>query len=240
MSTRLQRILTVLLIAMAAVVFVLQIHSLFIFPQPNSLRWFGDETWLMSEATQQIATGVVRYPLAIGSTLAQGKGLVLSMTWLSALLYGLPAEIVARDPVAVGRIVTAGMALALLLTLYGCARSLGASRFAAGLSVLLLVCTRSFFFASHSARPDLLAGLIVLAFVIHLHEVRSGMEKHLALVGGLATESIVVFLSFSSSIHLLTLLGPVALLFFLEAWRNAALEPCSCLPLRARRGWRRF
>jgi hypothetical protein len=218
--SRLQKILTVLMIAMAGVLFASQLRSLFIFPQPNSLRWFGDESWLMSEAVQQIATGIVRYPLAIGSTLEHGKGLLLSMTWLSALLYGLPALIAGHDPVGAGRIVTSILALGLLVLLYGCSRMLGASRFDAVLAVLLLVCTHSFFFASHSARPDLLAGLIVLAFTaVCTRFVQDG--KTFGTLWWFGYGSVVVFLFFSSSIHLLTLLGPLALFFF---WRLGGMR----------------
>jgi len=208
------------MMAMAVVLFVLELRSLFIFPQPNSLRWFGDETWLMSEAMQQIATGIVRYPLAIGSTLEQGKGLALSMTWLSALLYGLPAWIAGHDPVAMGRIITSVLALGLLLLLHKCSRSLGASRFGAALAVLLLVSSRSFFFASHSARPDLLAGLIVLAFVVVCTKFdQMGKEFDARWWSGYG--ATVAFLSFSSSIHLLTLLGPLSLFFF---WRLGGMR----------------
>ncbi len=210
-----QRMLAWLLLAMAATLFAMQLRSLFIFPELNSFRWFGDETWLMTEAKQQITTGIVRYPLAIGSTLEHGKGLVLSMTWLSALLYGLPAWIAGTSPVAIGRVVTAVLAISLLAVLYGSARTLGASRCASTLAILLLVSTRSFFFASHSARPDLLAGLMVLAFVtICTKMLHLGKERSARWWFGYG--AIVVFFALSSSIHLLTLLGPVSLYFF---WR---------------------
>ena len=220
MNARIPKILSILMLAMAAVLFASQLRSLFIFPQPNSLRWFGDETWLMSEATQQIATGMVRYPLAIGSTLAQGKGLVLSMTWLSAFLYGLPGWIVGHNVVAVGRIVTTVLAFVLLALMYECSRLLGASRFASALVLLLLASTRAFFFASHSARPDLLAGLIVLAFVaICTKLVNEGKDRSTRWWFGYG--AVVLFLSLSSSIHLLTLLGPVSLYFL---WQMGALR----------------
>ena len=207
---------------MAAVLFASQLRSLFVFPEPNSLRWFGDETWLMTEAHEQITTGIVRYPLAIGSQLEHGKGLVLSMTWLSAVLYGVPVWIAAHDPVAVGRCVTAVLALLLLGALYGCSRKLGASRFASSLAILLLVSTRSFFFTSHSARPDLLAGMIVLLFVAFgtKYSERTPKSMH-SQRWWFASGAIFMFLAVSSSIHLLTLLTPVALFFF---WRMTGNE----------------
>ncbi|MFI5201944.1 MAG: hypothetical protein ACHQNE_06125 [Candidatus Kapaibacterium sp.] len=210
-----RRILPFVLLLMAAVLLASQLRSLFVFPEPNSLRWFGDETWLMTEATQQITTGVVRYPLAIGSQLEHGKGVVLGMTWLSAVLYGLPAWIADHDPVAVGRSVTAVLAVLLLISLYVSSRMLGASRMASAIAVLLLISTRSFFFASHSARPDLLAGMIVLlAVAIGVkYSERIPIIAHSQL-WWFVYGAVFLFLAVSSSIHLLTLLAPLALVFY--------------------------
>ncbi len=210
---------------MAAVLFASQLRSLFVFPEPNSLRWFGDETWLMSEAIQQITTGVVHYPLAIGSQLEYGKGLVLGMTWLSALLYGLPAWTVGHNPVAVGRGVTAVLALLLLVALYASSRMLGASRLASALVVMLLISTRSFFFASHSARPDLLAGMIVMLAVAigTRYSARNAGIIHTSL-WWFAYGAIFMFFAVSSSIHLLTLLAPVALFFLWRFTNNGKIH----------------
>jgi len=200
---------------MAAALLVSQLRSLFVFPEPNSLRWFGDETWLMTEATQQITTGIVRYPLAVGSQLESGKGVVLGMAWLSAVLYGLPAWIAGHDSVAVGRCVTAILSIALLFALYASSRMLGSSRMASATAILLLLSTRSFFFASHSARPDLLAGMIVLlAIAIGVkYSPRLPPISHSPL-WWFGYGAVFLFLAVSSSIHLLTLLAPLALIFF--------------------------
>lgn len=209
-----------LLLALIVALFAMQLSSLFVFPQPNSLRWYGDETWLMSEANTQITTGAIRYPLAVGSTLEHSKGLVLSMTWLSAALYGLPVAIIASDPVAIGRVVTALLSLLLLMALYHTSRLLGASRIAALVGVALLLSTRAFFFASHSCRTDLLAGFIVLLFVATLlHTILTPKDRSRWWWFGFG--AITMFLAISSSIHLLTLLGPVALFF---AWRLGAFR----------------
>lgn len=169
----------------------------------------------MSEARTQITTGIVRYPMALGSTLAESKGLVLSMTWLSSLLYGLPAAIVSADPVSVGRVVTAALSIALLITLFSASRSLGTSRIAGLIALSLLVSSRAYLFASHSCRTDLLAGLIVLLFVWRMIVDKSDHTARWWLAYGAA----IVFLCLSSSIHLLTLLAPVALFL---AWRRGA------------------
>ena len=212
------------LLTLAVVLFLMQLSSLFIFPLPNSLRWFGDETWLMSEAKSQITTGIVRYPLAIGSTLEYGKGVVLSMTWLSSLLYGIPAALIHADPVMIGRIMTALLSLALGIALYACARRLGADRLSASVAVLLLVSSRTFFFASHSCRPDVLAGLIVISFVTTGTTLsRSVIEK--SGLWWLAFGAIVAFLAVTSSIHLLTLLIPVSVFF---VWKLSGSKRLSC------------
>jgi hypothetical protein len=206
---------TVAILIAIGVVVALQLFSLFVFPLSNSLRWYGDESWLMSEVHSQITTGIVRYPLALGSTLEHSKGLVLSMTWLSSLLYGLPTAITNADPVSIGRFVTAALSVTLLAALFFCARRLGASSFAAAFATLMLVCTRSFFFSSHSCRTDILAGLIVLLFIWKMLRITGNRSARWWFGYG----AIVAFLCVSSSIHLLTLLGPVALYF---AWRRGA------------------
>ncbi len=204
------RTLAWLIFGLAAVLFAMQLRSLFVFPEPNSFRWYGDETWLMTEAHQQLSTGKVTYPLAIGSQLAHGKGLVLSMTWLSAVLYGLPIWLSGQDPVATGRIVTAMLALGLLFSLYFTSRTFGVSRLASALVILFLVGTRAFFFASHSARPDLLAGLIVMLVIGSLSRASSAIIPRRNR-GWFAVGAALVFLAVSSSVHLITLLGPVAI-----------------------------
>ncbi len=215
MPIKTERIFLGLTIAFAIVLVAMQMRSLMAFPQPNSFRWFGDETWLMSEARQQITTGTVNYPLAIGSTLEHGKGLVLSMTWLSTLLYGVPIALANADPVSTGRAVTAVLSVIVLLALYRSSRMLGAGAVPAAITVVLLAAMRSFFFSSHSARSDLLAGLIVLVFVAVCARLARN-ETNRGISWWFWYGAIVLFLCFSSSIHLLTLIGPVSLFFL---WR---------------------
>ncbi len=220
MSDRTEKIVAVTLLVLTGILLAHEMRSLSFFPEPNGLRWFGDESWLMSEAREQMATGTVRYPLAIGSTLEFGKGLVLSMTWLSSALYGLPVLIAGSDPITVGRVVTAVLSVFVLFALFASARSLGASRCMALFSVFLFVSTRAFLFSSHSARPDMLAGGIALAFVAILTKW-SYAERERSGVWWTAYGAIVMFLAVSSSIHLITLLFPVALFF---AWRLGAFR----------------
>jgi hypothetical protein len=204
-----------ILLALALVLFLVQLSSLFVFPLPNSLRWFGDETWLMSEAKSQISMGIVRYPLAVGSTLEHSKGVVLSLTWLSSLLYGLPAALINADPVIIGRIVTAALSLILSITLYLCARRLGANRLSASVAVLLLISSRTFFFASHSCRPDVLASFVVIGFVATCTLLSRNVTERSRL-WWFSFGATVTFLAITSSIHLLTLVVPASIFF---VWR---------------------
>jgi hypothetical protein len=84
----------------------------------------------------------------------------------------------------------------------------------------LLVSTRSFFFSSHSARPDILAGLIVLLFVVYC-TLRTRYQRQRNGAWWMTYGAVVTFLAFSSSIHLLTLLTPVAIFF---AWKLGAFS----------------
>ncbi|HEY3876902.1 MAG TPA: hypothetical protein VGM92_15665 [Candidatus Kapabacteria bacterium] len=213
-----ERILSRILLGLALILVAMQMRSLTIFPEANSFRWFGDETWLMSEAKQQVLTGTVTYPLSIGSTLEHGKGLVLSMTWLSSLLYGVPIALLHFDPVSIGRIVTGILSITLLITLYRSSRLLGAGPLSAAAAVLLLCSARSFFFSSHSARSDILAGLVVLLFVTFCIRADSGRRRR-ATGWWFGYGAMILFLCISSSIHLLTLLGPISIYFL---WRLGA------------------
>ncbi len=215
MSNRWDKGLAIEFLALAAILIVLQIRSLCILPAPNSIRWFGDESWLMSEAKMQIATGVVRYPLAAGSTLEHSKGLVLSMTWLSSLIYGAPTAIIHADPIVIGRSITALLSLLLCAALFACSRKFGASRSVAAFVVVLLVSSRAFLFSSHSCRTDLFAGLVVLLFVTILSKLSIDQKDH-SLRWWFGLGAIVMFLAVSSSIHLLTLLIPVTIYY---VWR---------------------
>jgi hypothetical protein len=215
MTDRFDRILAVVLLALATVVFFAQARSVYVAPQPNSIRWFGDETWLMLEAEAQITTGVTHYPLALGTPLVERKGMVLGMNWLSSAIYGVPVAIADQDPVSTGRTVTLILSLVLCGVFFAGARVLGTTMSVAAFGVLLLVASRSFLFTSHSARPDMLAGLIVLgvfAYGLRAMQNRERITRNEALLAG----AVAAFLMISSSVHLLTLLPGIVLYF---GWR---------------------
>src|SRR3954470_20337457 len=97
-----------LLAAIIVVILVLQTRLLYIFPQPDSARWWGDETGQMLELRAEITHGYADIPTGLGSSLAITNGLVRGNSWLAAMVYGLPAAIFhnAADLVSIGRTIT--------------------------------------------------------------------------------------------------------------------------------------
>jgi hypothetical protein len=157
------------LLGIALVVFFTQLRSLFYFPVFDSYLWWGDESWLMLEFREQIAHGLLRHPLALGSTLNASNGLLLSNMWITALLYGTPQLIFAHvhDPVFIGRIVTGLLDVALISSTFFILRKRGVSPILTSLSIVLLITSRTFLLTSHSARYDILTALSLL-WIFHL------------------------------------------------------------------------
>lgn len=221
MTDRVERILAVALLALATVAFFSEARSIYVAPQPNSIRWFGDETWLMTEAREHVATGVVRYPLARGTTLVDHKGMLLGMPWLSSLLYGTTVALSHADPVDTGRTVTLVLSAMVAALLFASARMLKVPMVLGALGVVMLVANRSFLFTSHSARPDMLAGLILLAVFAGSELLIERRTAGIRPVRAFALGVALVFLMLTSSVHLLTLLPGVALY---AAWRLGVFQ----------------
>src|SRR5450631_2551418 len=81
-------------IAMAiVVVLIAQARLLYVFPQPDSARWWGDETGQMLELRAEVQNGYARIPTGLGSSVAITNGIVRGNSWLAAAIYGLPAQL---------------------------------------------------------------------------------------------------------------------------------------------------
>src|SRR5665213_1616735 len=209
-----------LLVVLVILMLAAQARLLYVFPQPDSARWWGDETGQMLELRTELEGGFARIPTGLGSSVAITNGLVRGNSWLAAVVYGVPAIIFSSetDLVTIGRTVTFVLALLLLFVLYSMLRKFHAPPLLAIFATLLLVSTRSFFFASHAARLDIAAGLTVLGFVWYLasryerfREGRWTPSARWYFGYGIA----VVFFA-TLSIHLVTLLGALTLYMF---WR---------------------
>jgi hypothetical protein len=190
-----------------------QTVSLAVFPIANATRWYSDESWVMEEAISQIQHGVVTYPHARASTLQYSKGLLLGTTWLSAVLYGIPAVLapLGSDIVFIGRIVSLVLSILTLCFLYYFLRRLGSPPILGALAMLVVATTRANFIASHCARPDILAGLIVLLVIGYFSIQRSKGFVPSSSRWWFSFGVTIMALAWTSSVHLLTLLGPLAL-----------------------------
>jgi len=183
---------------------------------PDSARWWGDETGQIIELKAELHDGYAHIPIGLGSTVAVTNGIVRGNSWLAAIIYGIPATLFASqfDLVSIGRTITALLSLLLVALLLVALRKFNVDRVLTLFVILLLISTRSFFFASHAARLDVAAGLALLGVVVYLsrryEEWQAAhcqpSEKWFFIVGA------GMLLLATLSIHLLTLLAPIALL----------------------------
>jgi hypothetical protein len=204
-------------------------RTLYQFPVPDSFRWYGDETWMLLAWKNLLVQGRMAVPIALSSQLLSSPGLLLGSSWLGAVLYGVPLLLVpsSLDIVNVGRVISFVLGIGILLFLAWAAYRLGIRVAIAALAMALLVTTRSFTFATHSARYDILTGFALLAFVgivaSLLPALRANSDKRrwnnhfiCFLTGGCG-----VIISFTISPHLEVLLPPVTLY---AAWRLGAFR----------------
>ena len=214
--------------ALLLILLIAQARLLYIFPQPDSARWWGDETGQMLELRTELHGGFARIPTGLGSSVAITNGLVRGNSWLAAAVYGIPAIVFSRtaDLVTIGRTVTFILAALLLFVFYALLRKLNAPRLLAIFGVLLLVTTRSFFFASHAARLDTAAGLTLLGFAWYLASryERFREARWVPSPRWYFGYGIAAILFATLSIHLLTLLGALTLYMFwrFRSYRNPA------------------
>src|SRR6476469_9537669 len=124
--SRLQSILAIALLAVAFFLYALQLGSLYSTPVADSVRWGGDETWLMREFGNQIGHGVMQYPEGFGEP-ARTDGVLAGSMWVNALLYGGSGALwfPSHDLTSIGRTVTAVLGLLLILSFFWIARRAG-------------------------------------------------------------------------------------------------------------------
>src|ERR1035437_475245 len=224
---KLERATWMLLVAAIAFVLVAQSRLLFVFPQPDSSRWWGDETGQMLELRAEMQTGYAHIPTALGSSLAITNGLVRGNSWLAAIVYGLPALAFSGtfDLVSIGRTITCLLSLVMCWLMYRLLRKLGVNISLALFGGFLIVSPRSYFFASHAARLDVAAGLSVLIFVSYLatHFQRLKQIQWQPTISWYVAYGVIAMLFATFSIHLVTLLGLISIYTFWRfgTWRRA-------------------
>ncbi len=212
---QMERHAALLLAAMIVIALIAQARLLYSFPQPDSARWWGDETGQMLELRTELQNGYASIPTAFGSSVAITNGLVRGNSWFAAAVYGVPALIFSNiaDVVAIGRTVTFVLSIVLLFVLYRMLRAYDVPRMFALFAVLLLLTTRSFFYASHAARLDVAAAIALIAFVWYLSSCYEALKqmKWTPTARWYFGYGVSVVLFTTLSIHLLTLLGALSL-----------------------------
>ena len=190
------------ILAASLLLFTFQLESLHTVPIPDSVRWGGDETWLMREFGNQASHGVMSYPESFDGTV-RTDGVLAGSMWVEALLYGVSGKVFtpAHSLVDVGRTVTACLSVLLLALVYLVCRKLKVSRLLSSLAVLLVVSSQAYVIATHSARYDILTGFALLSFSWTLTQLslerRSGWKLWMA---GVIAVACIIF-----SRHLSTL-----------------------------------
>ncbi len=159
----LSRITVAALLALTAVVLLINVRYLYTTPVVNTDTWWcGDETWLMGEYHHFITTGHYSNPFAPGSVFSQCTGLLFGSCYVTAALYGLPLLWIKTQTVDVGRTLTWIFAVLTLFAIWNIAKPYRIGPMVRAYGCLLLAGTVCFFITSHSARPDMLVGLTLL------------------------------------------------------------------------------
>ena len=167
MPQRLEGLAAVLLVIAAIVFLGISGDMLYQFPAPDSYRWYGDETWLMLAWKSLMVHGRMVVPIALESALVTSPGLLLGSSWFTALWYGLPQLLFPPhfDPITIGRTMSFCFGIATLAVIGLAGYRLKLSAAITVLSIALLVTTRAFTLAMHSARYDVITGFVVLGFI---------------------------------------------------------------------------
>lgn len=204
----------------ALVLFALQLRTLYTVPVYDSVRWGGDETWLMREFGNQIERGAMSYPENFGGP-RRTDGVLAGSMWVDAVIYGATGNLFfpAHDYVSVGRTVTAILALILLASIYFILRKLRVSQVLAALTVLLVEVCRGFMWATHSARYDLLTGLTLIWYCYFLSKQENPSRMRMVLTGFVGA----LIICFSRHMLLLGLAASFVFLFELRVWKQPLL-----------------
>jgi hypothetical protein len=196
--------------AVSLAVFGLQLRTLYSVPVFDSARWGGDESWLMREYVNQMEHGVLLYPEYFGGE-KRMNGVLAGSIWGNSFLFGLPGMYFFPrfDYVSIGRTVNAVLAFFLLASVYGLCRAVRVSPLLSSVTVAFLVLSQAFVWATHSARYDLLTGLVLVWYCYYLSRIERLTLRSSFLVGVLGIFSILF------SPHLLTLCAAATLALFL-------------------------
>jgi hypothetical protein len=179
------KIVTFALFLILVLILIRNFQYLYVAPIQNAYWWSSDETWLMSQYHQFVTTGHYVNPNALGSMFSQCSGLLFGSCYVTAALYGLPLLLIKHHTVDVGRTITFLLGLLTLFSLWVIAKRYGVPPWLRMFGCILLASTLGFFIMSHTARYDLLVGLVVLLAVALLPLIIDS-SANLSVVLGLA------------------------------------------------------
>ncbi len=193
------------LLALTAIVLVMNVQYLYVAPIPNTWTWWpGDETWLMAEYKHFLLTGHYINPLAPGSVFAQSSGLVFGSCYLTAVLYALPLHLLKGHTIDIGRTITWLFSIMTLIAFWQIAKRYRVGSVVRAFGCLLLSSTVCFFITSHSARSDMLIGMVVLILAGWLPFIAEGQfPRRDVILGLLLPASLLV------NGHVLIIAGPM-------------------------------
>jgi hypothetical protein len=174
----------------------------------------------MPESMALAKTGQLYHPNALASTLVAPKTfLFISFPWLRAITYGHPAVWLYPEvnPVDVGRAVSWIISLILVGVIALIVRKRTRDLSIALATAIALVASNSFFFASHSARPDVFVGFIVLLSAIAFSQWKRNDYKRWFWLG-----FVSLLLCIGLPIHLFFYLFAIGVIAFIaqRAWRQ--------------------
>jgi hypothetical protein len=217
--------LAALTLVIALLLFLgISLQTLYQFPVPDGFRWYGDETWMLLAWKNLIMHGRMIVPIALSSQLLSPPGLLLGSPWIAAIVYGVPQLLIhpSMDIVNVGRAISFILGISTIALIGWFTYRLKIRASVAAFVIGILATTRSFTFATHSARYDILTGLALLAFVSiiasHIPDIHrsSRMRNWNRNIIAFLIGAVGVIFAFTISPHLEVLLPPIVLY---SAWR---------------------
>lgn len=213
-----EKTLFYVLLALIVTLLVWQSRALLYYPNPDSGRWLGDETWRMMTLEGMITTGKPVVREAYASTLQQGVGLMHGSVWIMAAIAGGPSYLLRdlADPITIARYVNFALSLLLLVQIYLLLAGLNVHRLLRLFFLVCVVATETFLIASHTARLDVFVTNYLLAmvhFALWLYRMKNadGLSPiHVFLFGVFGGSGLLIYP------HAATL-SPLAFLWLLWA-----------------------
>jgi hypothetical protein len=230
LSLRPSSLVVFFLLALSLAIFAIQLRSLYTVPVADSIRWGGDETWLMREFSNQARHGVMSYPESFVSDSSNAcvpirtDGVLAGSMWGDALFYGVSGNLFfpAHDYVSIGRTVTAALGIILIASLFFIMRKSGVSQIISAAAIVLMVLSQGWNWATHSARYDILTGLTLIWYCYFLSRYIVPFENNAVMMKRLFFAGMAGVFAVCFSRHLLMLgfAATIVYLYRIRIWKK--------------------